>query len=74
MKKLLIIALGVFAFACGDTGNKENETTNDAPATEEGMDAGAGEDVSPQLEVDDDSARLEVDTISTATEANEQKQ
>ncbi|MEJ8755628.1 hypothetical protein WG947_01355 [Pontibacter sp. H259] len=78
MKKVLIIALGFFAFACGESGNTAgdatDETTEESTNADERLDAGSGEDISPQLEHDSDSGRMEVDTVSSATEANEQKQ
>ena len=78
MKEVLLIALGFCAFACGDSGNTAGEatdnTTQESTTTDESLDAGSGEDISPQLEYDSDSARMEVDTLATATEANQQKQ
>ncbi len=69
MKKLLIIGLGFFAFACSDanTTNEEaqTETTNEETLGDGDVEIGSGEEISPQLELDEDSARLEVtDTLS----------
>ena len=72
MKKLLIILLGTFAFACGNADN-DTEGTNNETTTEEDVEIGAGEEISPQLELEDDSAaNFEVDTISSAREINEE--
>ena len=72
MKKLLIILLGTFAFACGNTDN-ETEGTNDETTIEEDVEIGAGEEISPQLELEEDSAEnFEVDTVSSAGEINQE--
>ena len=71
MKKLLIILLGTFAFACGNTDNETEGTNNEETTIEEEVEMGAGEEISPQLELEDDSAEnFEVDTVSSAGEIN----
>ena len=74
MKKLLIVLLGTFAFACGNNAGSEPEDTNSGETTiEEEVEIGAGEEISPQLELEDDSAaNFEVDTVSSAAEINEE--
>ncbi|WP_161890159.1 hypothetical protein [Pontibacter russatus] len=72
MKKLLIILLGAFTFACGNADN-ETEGTNNETTTEEDVEIGAGEEISPQLELEGDSAEnFEVDTVSSAGEINQE--
>jgi len=75
MKKLLIISLGFFAFACGNADNTTaNDAENETTIQDESVEIGSGEEVSPQLEYDADSARMEVDTLTSATDANQRKQ
>ena len=74
MKKLLIILLGTFAFACGNGGSEAEGTGSDEAMTDEGVEIGAGEEISPQLEMEDDSAEnFGVDTVSSATEINQEQ-
>lgn len=69
MKKLLLILAAALVMACGDGpgGSQERE----AAATED-ADMGAGEEISPQLELDSSETRFEVDTISSPSEAHEE--
>ncbi|MBC5774732.1 hypothetical protein H8S95_11715 [Pontibacter sp. KCTC 32443] len=70
MKKLLIISLGLFIFGCNsNTGNDDEHATS-----EENIEVGSGEEVSPQLETTRDSASMEVDTVSSSTEIDQQQQ
>lgn len=70
MKKLLIICLGLFVFSCTpDRGVNEN----DHATSNENVDIGSGEEINPQLEADNDSARLEVDTVSSPAEINQEQ-
>ncbi len=74
MKKVLIVALGFLTFACGESGNTAGNSNN-GTNIDESVEKGAGNEVSPQLQTEGDSAtRLEVDTVSSSTEANQQKQ
>ncbi len=60
--------VGFAAFACGDGNNKGTDNaTND-------VEKGSGEVISPQLESDSGSdARLDVDTVSSAKEIDQQQ-
>lgn len=71
MKKLLIIGIGFFAFACSDANN--SETNTDATTTDESVEIGSGEEISPQLEGLEDTARLEVDTLSNTDQINQEQ-
>ena len=68
MRKLLIILMGALALACG---NSDRSTENEA-AAEEDVEVGSGEEISPQLELDSADNRFEVDSISSADEANKE--
>ncbi|MDO6391748.1 hypothetical protein Q4E40_16550 [Pontibacter sp. BT731] len=76
MKKTLIIFVGIFFFSCSsdnttrDTADDAN--TRDAETIDESVEIGAGEEVSPQLDMEDDTAAFEVDTISNTTGTNQQ--
>lgn len=70
MKKLLIIGIGFFAFACGDANNTG---TNTDATTDESVEIGSGEEISPQLEGLEDTARLEVDTLSNTDQINQEQ-
>ncbi|NEM99109.1 hypothetical protein [Pontibacter burrus] len=79
MKKILIIGLGFFAFACNDTNTTNKESDNEATRTEEAagendVEIGSGEEISPQLEGLEDTGRLEVDTLSSAAEEQQRQQ
>lgn len=57
--------------ACG--GNTERAENDDVEVdAEESVDAGAGEDISPQLELDSSEQRFEVDTVSSPAEIKEE--
>ena len=79
MKKLLIIGVGFFAFACGDANttneeaNTETEITNEETLGDGDVEIGSGEEISPQLEGLEDTSRLEVDTISSPIETDQQQ-
>ena len=79
MKKILIIGLGFFAFACSDANTTNEEAEVETTTTEETLgdgdvEIGSGEEISPQLEGLEDTGRLEVDTITTPTGANQEVQ
>ena len=75
MKKTLIIFVGIFFFSCssdnttrdtaGDADNRNTETMD------ESVEIGAGEEVSPQLDMEGDSAAFDVDTVSTTDTSNQ---
>ncbi|PKV62800.1 hypothetical protein [Pontibacter ramchanderi] len=75
MKKTLIIFAGIFFFSCssdntthdtaGETDTRNNETID------ESVEIGSGEEVSPQLDMQDDTAAFEVDTVSTTNRNNQ---
>lgn len=69
MRKLLIVLIGSLALACG---NSDRGTEREA-AAEEDIEAGSGEEISPQLELDSAENRFEVDSISSADEAEKKK-
>lgn len=78
MKKILIIALGFFAFACGDANTTNDEADTETTTTDETLgdgevEIGSGEEISPQLEGLEDSGRLEVDTLSSPAEINQEQ-
>ncbi|WP_276498963.1 hypothetical protein [Pontibacter litorisediminis] len=75
MKKIGIIALGAMAFACSESAdNTATEANTDGPGIEESVEAGAGEEITPQVELDSgDNRRLEVDTISRETTEQQQQ-
>ncbi|WP_162426811.1 hypothetical protein [Pontibacter pudoricolor] len=79
MRKTLIIGLGFFAFACNDTNTTNKESDTEATRTEEtagdnDVEIGSGKEISPQLEGLEDTGRLEVDTLSSATEEHQRQQ
>lgn len=72
MKKTVVILIGAFAFSCGETTSNRSheepiETENNASDVEEF----SGEHITPQIEADSVSSRLEVDTISSAAGAED---
>lgn len=78
MKKILIIGLGFFAFACSDANTTNEEVTTETTTTDETLgdgevEIGSGEEISPQLEGLEDTALLEVDTLSSPAEINNQQ-
>ncbi|GGG12869.1 hypothetical protein [Pontibacter amylolyticus] len=76
MKKTLIIFVGIFFFSCSsdnttrDTADDAN--TRDAETIDESVEIGAGEEVSPQLDMQDDTAAFDVDTVSNTTDTTQQ--
>jgi hypothetical protein len=73
MKKILFIALGAFTFACSDASDNttSEEATMEENNMEESVEIGSGEEISPQLELDSgENRRLDVDTVSSQTEAD----
>jgi len=70
MKKLFLILFGAITFSCGDTGNQSSEERVDENNTGENVEEFSGENITPQVDLDSGSnERLEVDTISSAGEA-----
>lgn len=69
MKKLFWIFLAAVAIACGDGSNKAED--REAAADEE-VDAGAGEEISPQLELDSTDSRFKVDSVSSTKEVQKE--
>jgi hypothetical protein len=68
MRKLLILLIGTFALACGNTDNTGTDNAGND------VEKGSGETISPQLESDTSDARLDVDTVSSAGEIDQQQQ
>lgn len=77
MKKLTLLALSLVFFGCESSNKSETTTTENTSAETEtttSVEEGAGSEISPQLEgIEDSAARLKVDTISSAAEAQESK-
>lgn len=82
MKKLILIAVGVAAFSCGDNntrnagnGNTQSEgTIENKVEAENNMKEGSGEAISPQLEQDSiNKERYDVDTVSSSTGIHERQ-
>ncbi|MDX5418384.1 MAG: hypothetical protein LPK14_03515 [Hymenobacteraceae bacterium] len=73
MKKTLIIFIGIFFFSCSsDTTTHDVETeTRDTETMDESVEMGSGEEVSPQLDMQDDTAAFEVDTVTTPGRDNQ---
>ena len=67
MKKLLWI----FAFSLTMARGNGSDGNNEAAADED-VDIGAGEEISPQLELDSSDTRFEVDTLSSTREAEKE--
>ena len=65
MKKLFWIFLAALAIACGDGSDRAGDRE---AAAEDEVDAGAGEQISPQLELDSADSRFKVDTVSSTKE------
>ena len=63
----LLFAAGLFT-ACGERSSDKNAEARNG---EENVEESSGENVSPQLE--DSADRFEVDSISSASEANKEK-
>lgn len=71
MKKIMLISCLALGMAC--SGNSERaESDNTEVEAEENVDVGAGEDISPQLELDSSEQRFEVDTVSSPAEIKEE--
>ncbi|TPE44055.1 hypothetical protein [Pontibacter mangrovi] len=71
MKKTFLILLATIAFACNNTADNttERETTADEP-----VEIGAGEKITPQVELDSGTnKRLDVDTVSRKTIEKQQQ-
>ena len=68
--------LACVALACGDSNRSDNDDRDRSKdreaAAEEDVDIGAGEEISPQLELDSAENRFKVDTISSPGEANKE--
>lgn len=78
MKKILIIiiAVGIATFACGDgtTRNGGDRNTQKEGNANNNVAEGSGEEISPQLEQDSvNKERFDVDTVSSATEIHERE-
>ncbi|SIT74947.1 hypothetical protein [Pontibacter indicus] len=76
MKKILIMLAGVFFFSCS-SDNTTHDTAGDADnrnteTMDESVEIGAGEEISPQLDMEGDSAAFDVDTVSTTDTSNQQ--
>ncbi|QHL86365.1 hypothetical protein GU926_02465 [Nibribacter ruber] len=74
MKKVLMVATVLLGFGCGDSNTTTTRQTTQDMATDESVEIGAGDEISPQLEGDDDSARLRVDTVTSSQEVQTQQQ
>ena len=70
MKKILLISFLSLAMACG--GSSDRAENQDEAAADESVDPGAGEEISPQLELDSSDRRFEVDTVSSPGEINDE--
>ncbi len=71
MKKTLIIFMGIFFFSCS-SDNTTRDTADDTRGTmDEDVEIGSGEEVSPQLDMQDDTAAFEVDTVTTPRRTNQ---
>lgn len=74
MKKLFIILVSVFAYACGDTSNQSADEGVDVENQAGEVEEYSRENITPQVDLDSGSnERLEVDTISSARGAQEEK-
>ncbi|PVY39479.1 hypothetical protein [Pontibacter virosus] len=76
MKKTLIIFAGIFFFSCS-SDNTTRDTADDADTRntetmDESVEIGSGEEISPQLDMQGDTAAFEVDTVTTPTTTNQQ--
>ncbi len=69
MNKALIIFFMAIVLACGEGSDRAQEGE---AAVEEEVDVGAGEDISPQLELDSGDSRFEVDTVSSPQEVKDE--
>ncbi|MBC3539016.1 hypothetical protein ACFSC6_10765 [Rufibacter sediminis] len=75
MKKLLVLLLGAFAFACGNTENNAENSNLDSKISDESVEIGSGDNRNPQVEYESDTSKdLEVDTVSSAAEINQRQQ
>ncbi|MBF8965584.1 hypothetical protein I0P70_20200 [Pontibacter sp. FD36] len=73
MKKAFIIFIGIFFFSC-TSDNTTHDTATDTRGTEsmdESVEIGSGEEINPQLEMQDDTAAFEVDTVTTPRRNNQ---
>ena len=70
MKKLFWLLVVCIAMACGDSGRNQDREA----AGEEEVEVGAGEEISPQLELDSAGSRFEVDSVSSASEADRESE
>lgn len=69
MKKVLMITCLALTMACSERADREQDGE---VAVEEEVDAGAGEEISPQLELDSTDRTFEVDTVSSPQEVDEE--
>jgi len=76
MKKVLILCVGVLAFACNSGSNNTAGEDVGNINSAENVEENSQENISPQLNTEEgtDNSRLEVDTIRSAESAQEQKQ
>jgi hypothetical protein len=70
MKKTFIVFFSIFLFSCGNNSDTHQDADRDATMNDQRVEMGSGEAVTPQLELED-SARLDVDTISSPTDTNQ---
>jgi hypothetical protein len=72
MKKALLIFLCIFFFSCTDNTTYETEReTRNTETRDESAEVGSGEEVSPQLDMQDDTGAFEVDTVTTPRRINQ---
>ena len=74
MRKVLLLSIGLIFFGCESTTRNETTETTETNVNETNSDEsvaeGSGSEISPQLEgIEDSAARLKVDTINSAQEA-----
>jgi hypothetical protein len=63
-----IVAASVFAFACNNDANRDNNDSRNSP---DHVEEHSQEEITPQVSEGSDSTRLQVDTVSSAESAND---
>lgn len=72
MKKLLFVLIAAFTFSCGETSNQSNdESVGTQNSSDNDVEEFSGEHITPQVEADSATSRLDVDSISSAEEAEQ---
>lgn len=71
MKKILMLLVIATALSCNSRSDRQSNVEQSSRNEDDNVEENSGENISPQLE--DSTDRFNVDSISSAQEANEKK-